>query len=73
MADYESAIDEARERLECARDLLVREIAEYPTPISGCDQQYVRLISDRTRIGNALRVLEDQPFVATPRVLDPVR
>lgn len=68
---YETAIEEAQAALTRAKDLLQREIADYPQPISGCDAQYIRLISDRTRIASCLRVMEDQPFVATPRVLEP--
>lgn len=67
---YEVALDDAQAALERAKALLLEEIAEYPTPISGCDAQYVRLVSDRTRIEGCLRVIEDQPFVATPRVLE---
>ena len=69
---YEASIENARQQLERAHELLVEEIGNYPTPISGCDQQYIRLISDRTRIAACLRALEDQPFVATPRVLEPL-
>ena len=68
---YENAIETARAALLEAKELLQAEIAEYPHPISGCDAQYIRLISDRTRIVSTLRVLEEQPFVATPRVLEP--
>lgn len=68
---YETALEEARCALEQAREQLLEEISEYPHPISGCDAQYIRLISDRTRIASTLRVLEEQPFVATPRVLEP--
>ena len=67
---YEEALAEAQAALERAKALLLEEIAEYPTPISGCDAQYIRLISDRTKIGSCLRVMEEQPFVATPRVLE---
>ena len=68
---YEAALEAARAELETARRLLHQEIADYPTPISGCDAQYVRLMSDRTRILNCLHELDDQPFVATPRILEP--
>lgn len=67
---YEQALAEAEAALERARRLLLEEIAGYPTPISGCDAQYIRLISDRTKIGSCLRVMQEQPFVATPRVLE---
>ena len=68
---YEDAIAAARRELARAQELLIEEIAAYPTPISGCDAQYIRLISDRTRIASSLRDLDSQPFVATPRVLEP--
>lgn len=70
---YEEAIDIAQRELARAQELLIEEIAAYPTPISGCDAQYIRLISDRTRLAGCLRVLDDQPFVATPRMLEPAR
>ncbi|GAB5486583.1 MAG: hypothetical protein Pars2KO_01530 [Parasphingorhabdus sp.] len=69
---YELALEKARAELEKARVLLQQDISEYPQPIAGCDYQYVRLISDRTRISNCLRALDNQPFVATPRVLEEV-
>ena len=65
---YAEALAEAEAALERAQRLLLEEIAGYPTPISSCDAQYIRLISDRTKIGSCLRVMEEQPFVATPRV-----
>lgn len=67
---YEQALDTARAELEKARALLQQDISEYPHPISGCDYHYVRLISDRTRISQCLPALDNQPFVATPRVLE---
>jgi len=68
---YETEITAAQVALERAKELLGREIAEYPQPVAGCDAQFVRLISDRTRIASCLRVIEEQPFVATPRMLEP--
>lgn len=67
---YELKIDEALKALTDARDSLGDEITSYPTPISGCDQQYIRLISDRTRISQAIHKLNQHPFVATPRMLE---
>lgn len=67
---YETALQEAEAALLRAKALLIAEIADYPQPIAGCDAQYVRLVSDRTRIEASLRVMEEQPFVATPRVLE---
>ena len=68
---YEVELEAAEQALQRARELLAAEITDYPQPISGCDAQFVRLISDRTRIASCLRVIEEQPFVATPRVLEP--
>jgi len=68
---YEEALEAARVELARAQALLAEEIAGYPTPISGCDAQFIRLISDRTRIASSLRDLDSQPFVATPRRLEP--
>ncbi len=68
---YENELAVAKAALERAKQELQSEIAEYPQPISGCDAQYIRLISDRTKIASCLRVIDEQPFVATPRVLEP--
>ncbi len=68
---YESNISVALDALLNARTQLGIEIAGYPTPISGCDAQFNRLLSDRTRIAKAIRAIENQPFVATPRQLTP--
>ena len=68
---YEVELEAAEQALQRARELLAAEITDYPQPISGCDAQFVRLISDRTRIASCLRVIDERPFVATPRVLEP--
>jgi len=68
---YQMALDLALEELQTARANLLGEIAEYPTPISGCDAQFNHLLSDRTRISKAIQALESSPFVPTPRILDP--
>ena len=70
MLDNSSPTDHARAALRLAHEDLTAEIRAYPTPISGCDAQYVGLMSDRTRILNCLHELDDQPFVATPRILE---
>lgn len=69
---YEMALETALCALRSAQTLLIREIAGYPGPVSGCDAQFNRLLSDRTRITNAIRELESKPFVATPRMLEPL-
>lgn len=68
---YETHLASARTALEAARQELAREIATYPTPISGCDAQFTRLLSDRTRIADTLAALASAPFVPTPRVMAP--
>lgn len=69
---YEVSLEAALSALKSARDQLVREISDYPGPVSGCDAQFNRLLSDKMRISNALRELESRPFVPTPRMLEPV-
>ncbi len=64
---YYDCLTVARAELETARRLLQDEIAEYPTPISGCDAQYNHLIGLRGSITDALSSLAQPNFVATPR------
>lgn len=68
---YEMSITSALLALEAARGLLLREISDYPGPISGCDAQFNRLLSDKARISGALLALKSEPFVPTPRMLEP--
>ena len=60
-------IQNARENLATARDALDAEIRDYPTPISGCDAQYNHLLAERRRAHEALRVLESEIHIPTPR------
>ena len=69
---YQSSVNRALQQLEGARTNLLVEIATYPTPISGCDAQFNHLLSDRARISNAIQALLSNPFVATPRMLEPI-
>ncbi|MEM8855963.1 MAG: hypothetical protein AAGD34_19840 [Pseudomonadota bacterium] len=71
MQHYEEDLLRAEKLLRTALDDLSREITDYPSPISGCDAQFTRLLSDRRRINDALYALQSEPFVATPRALDP--
>ena len=64
---YERALNAAASELKKAKRLLASEIAKYPTPISGCDAQFNRLLSDRTRIADTLRSIDSQPFIPTSR------
>jgi len=68
---YETTLETALSELRTARQLLLQDMANYPSPISGCDAQFNRLLGDRTRLSNAIHALEDHPFVATPRVRTP--
>ena len=67
---YEGKLETALTTLQSAMSLVRADIAAYPTPISGCDQQYIRLMADQTRLSNAIRSLQARPFVATPRHLE---
>lgn len=67
---YETALNSALSELMKAQQLLAKEIASYPAPISGCDAQFNRLLSDRVRITNTLRSINSQPFVPTSRELE---
>ena len=69
--DYETCLAVALAELQAAQASLNIEIADYPTPIAGCDAQFTRLLSDRTRISDAIRTLQTTPFIPTPRVMDP--
>lgn len=66
--DYEDCLTVARAELQKAEALIRDEIANYPTPVSGCDVQYNYLIGQRASIGRALDHLAAPAFVATPRV-----
>ncbi|MEM7506421.1 MAG: hypothetical protein AAF415_06725 [Pseudomonadota bacterium] len=67
---YEIEIDAALAHLQTAQKLLLREIADYPGPIAGCDVQFNQLLSDRTRLSQAIEALRDAPFIPTPRILE---
>ena len=69
--EYEACLAVALAELQAAQGSLNIEIADYPTPISGCDAQFTSLLSDRTRISDAIRTLRATPFIVTPRVMDP--
>lgn len=69
---YETSIATAIAELRAAKTALSKEISRYPTPISGCDAQFNRLLSDRTRLNNALQAMAAEPFIPTPRMLEPV-
>ncbi len=62
-------VKSARKELQAARSRLIDEISNYPTPIAGCDEQFNHLLSERNKVVAALRALEVETFVATPRRL----
>jgi hypothetical protein len=64
---YDSLRGAAETALVGARAALDREIAEYPTPISGCDAQFNHLLAERRRLSAALQALGQEVFVPTPR------
>lgn len=68
---HQSDIAAATRSLHCALDKVQRDLAEYPTPVSGCDQQFTYLIATKSRIRRALDALGQEVFVATPRTLAP--
>ncbi|NNU81705.1 hypothetical protein HMH01_14790 [Halovulum dunhuangense] len=57
----------ARDAVEDARQQVLREIVDYPRPISGCDAQFNHLLDLRRRLETALAVLERSVFVPTSR------
>ena len=68
---YQDCLSDAVDKLLAARLLIDGEIRSYPTPISGCDAQFNHLIGMRNSITQALKILEEPQFVATPRELEP--
>lgn len=67
MEDYEECLAIARSELTLARQSLNAEIANYPTPISGCDAQFNHLLASREKVRRTLQTLDDAVFVPTPR------
>ncbi|MEX0278510.1 MAG: hypothetical protein AB3N19_13405 [Ruegeria sp.] len=70
MGDYSECLEIARQELKLAQTALRRDIADYPTPIAGCDEQFNHLLDQRERVRNALAALEVRHFVPTPRKLE---
>lgn len=71
MNDYSECLDIARQELKLAQSVLRRDMAQYPTPIAGCDVQFNHLLDQSERIRNALAALDAPNFVPTPRNLNP--
>jgi hypothetical protein len=61
------SVEAARRHLLAARAAIDAEIRTYPTPISGCDAQYNHLLADRRRVQAALRALDSEVHIPTPR------
>ena len=61
----------AANSLRLAYAALDEEIADYPTPISGCDAQYTHLLAERRRLRDAQAALHAEIFIPTPRTLTP--
>lgn len=64
---YETHIARAALDLQAARNLIMDEMRDYPTPVSGCDAQYNHLVGMRNALSAALDALSAPQFVATPR------
>ena len=67
MLDRTSPTDRARAALDEALAELTAEIRAYPTPVSGCDGQYNHLLAERRRVQAALRALDVEIHIPTPR------
>ncbi len=70
MDNYSECLDIARQELMLAQSALRRDIADYPTPIAGCDEQFNHLLDQSERVRNALAALDTCHFVPTPRKLN---
>lgn len=66
---YQDHLAKAAEELRAAKNEILDEIRDYPTPISGCDAQFNHLVGLRNAVSIALEALNEPPFVATPRTL----
>ena len=71
MTDYAGHRDAAIWSLRAARRALDAEIAEYPTPIAGCDAQFTWLLGERRKVSSALDAFASEVFIPTPRTLTP--
>lgn len=64
----ENCLTEATRALRRAHRLVAAEIANYPTPISGGDPQFNHLLSERSRIADALGALASRPLMPVPQM-----
>ncbi|WP_282606996.1 hypothetical protein [Pelagibius sp. Alg239-R121] len=65
----EECVSLARAELKVAKGKLTKEIRNYPTPIAGCDCQFNHLLSERTRVSEALRALDLDIHTPSPKRL----
>ena len=59
---YDSLRSAAEAALRDARQALDREIADYPTPIAGCDAQFNHLLAERRRVLAANRAAAEGSY-----------
>ena len=69
--DYRTNMKLAKQLLTEVRAAMTIELNRYPTPIAGCDAQFNYLLSERAKVEAALRALDQDVFVPTPRQLNP--
>lgn len=65
--DIAGSIMLAKTELQAAKQKIANEIAEYPTPIAGCDDQFNHLLVQRQKVNAALAALAADFHVPTPR------
>ena len=68
---HQAHIAKATQELRAAKNAILDELRNYPTPVSGCDAQYNHLVGLRNAVCAALDAVSEPPFVATPRTLWP--
>ncbi len=60
-------VTDAKASLLSAKQELADQIANYPSPIAGCDAQFNHLLAERRRIDAALTALGAEIHIPTPR------
>lgn len=66
--DFKTSIQLAQRALRAAQCGIAAEISSYPTPVSGCDAQFNYLLAERSNVAGALRALDAEFFIPTPRM-----
>ena len=54
------------EKLEMARDAVLRELRDYPRPIAGCDQQFNHLLATRDAMARDMGRIRDLAASTSP-------